>query len=326
MPAVEPVSLPYLPHRTERLLLRLPLPADADAVQVYVAEPDVALMTANIPHPYPEGGAADFIAKVQADMAAGHRLVCAIVPDGSDAPIGMIGLDIDGLAGEADLGFWIGKPHWGRGYASEAAGALVEIGFREIGLRRIKSRALARNRASIRVQARIGLQPVRTCEGLFRPGCPPALQEERALSREGWLAGQSGHLPQVVLVSAVALVDVDGRVLIARRPEGKPMAGLWEFPGGKVHDGETPEAALIRELHEELGIDTQASCLAPLTFASHAYDSFHLLMPVFACRRWSGTPMPREGQTLKWVRPRDLKDYPMPPADVPLIAMLRDML
>jgi 8-oxo-dGTP diphosphatase len=104
------------------------------------------------------------------------------------------------------------------------------------------------------------------------------------------------------------------------------MAGLWELPGGKVHDGETPEAALIRELHEELGIDTHASCLAPLTFASHAYDDFHLLMPVFACRKWQGTPTPREGQVLKWVRPRDLRDYPMPPADVPLIAMLCDML
>ena len=149
-------------------------------------------------------------------------------------------------------------------------------------------------------------------------------QEERALTREEWYAARGGK--PVVLVSAVALVDVDGRVLIARRPEGKAMAGLWEFPGGKVHDGETPEAALIRELKEELGIDTHESCLAPLTFASHAYDDFHLLMPVFACRKWQGTPAPREGQALKWVRPRDLRGYPMPPADVPLIAMLHDML
>jgi 8-oxo-dGTP diphosphatase len=129
-----------------------------------------------------------------------------------------------------------------------------------------------------------------------------------------------------VLVAAVALVDVDGRVLIARRPEGKPMAGLWEFPGGKVHDGETPEAALIRELVEELGIDAEESCLAPLTFASHTYETFHLLMPLYVCRVWQGTPRPREGQTLKWVRPMQLRDYPMPPADVPLVAMLRDLL
>lgn len=129
-----------------------------------------------------------------------------------------------------------------------------------------------------------------------------------------------------VLVAAVALVDVDGRVLIARRPEGKPMAGLWEFPGGKVHDGETPERALIRELREELGIDTAESCLAPFTFASHGYETFHLLMPLYVCRVWQGKPEPREGQTLKWVRPLQLKDYPMPPADVPLVAMLRDFL
>ncbi|MFA7434552.1 MAG: (deoxy)nucleoside triphosphate pyrophosphohydrolase [Gemmobacter sp.] len=131
---------------------------------------------------------------------------------------------------------------------------------------------------------------------------------------------------QTVLVAAVALIDPDGRVLLARRPEGKSMAGLWEFPGGKVEPGESPEAALIRELHEELGIDTWKSCLAPLTFASHAYDDFHLLMPLFACRRWEGMPMPHEGQELRWVRPAALRDYPMPPADLPLIPILRDWL
>ena len=131
---------------------------------------------------------------------------------------------------------------------------------------------------------------------------------------------------KLVLVSAVALIDADGRVLIAQRPEGKSMAGLWEFPGGKVEAGETPEAALIRELHEELGIETWHSCLAPLTFASHAYEDFHLLMPLFACRRWEGIATPREGQVLKWVHARDLANYPMPPADIPLIPILRDLL
>lgn len=131
---------------------------------------------------------------------------------------------------------------------------------------------------------------------------------------------------KLLLVSAVALIDVDGRVLLAQRPAGKSLAGLWEFPGGKVEAGETPEAALIRELREELGIETKESCLAPLTFASHSYDDFHLLMPLFACRRWQGIPTPREGQTLAWVRARDLRDYPMPPADIPLIPILRDWL
>lgn len=132
--------------------------------------------------------------------------------------------------------------------------------------------------------------------------------------------------PPTVLVAAVALFDADGRVLIAQRPEGKSMAGLWEFPGGKVEDGETPEQALIRELQEELAVDTVESCLAPFTFASHAYDDFHLLMPLFVCRKWTGKVTPMEGQKIKWVMPVKLRDYPMPPADKPLIAMLRDYL
>ncbi len=131
---------------------------------------------------------------------------------------------------------------------------------------------------------------------------------------------------KIVLVSAVALIDPDGRVLLAQRPEGKSLAGLWEFPGGKVEPAESPEVALIRELREELGIETKASCLAPLTFASHSYDDFHLLMPLFACRRWEGMATGREGQKLAWVRPERLRDYPMPPADLPLIPILRDWL
>ena len=130
----------------------------------------------------------------------------------------------------------------------------------------------------------------------------------------------------ILLVAAAALVDVDGRVLLAQRPEGKSMAGLWEFPGGKIGPGETPEACLIRELREELGIDVSASCLGPFTFASHAYEDFHLLMPLYLCRVWEGIAAPREGQALKWLRPGDMRRYPMPPADIPLVAMLHDFL
>ena len=131
---------------------------------------------------------------------------------------------------------------------------------------------------------------------------------------------------KMILVSAVALIDRDGRVLIAQRPEGKSMAGLWEFPGGKIEGGETPEQALIRELYEELGIETWSSCLAPLTFASHRYNEFHLLMPLFVCRKWDGIPKSKEGQNLKWVYVNKLKDFTMPAADIPLIAILRDWL
>ncbi len=139
------------------------------------------------------------------------------------------------------------------------------------------------------------------------------------------LTGAERPLP-LVLVAAVALIDADGRVLLARRPEGKAMAGLWEFPGGKVRPGESPESALVRELKEELGVDTAESCLAPFAFASHRYSDFHLLMPLYVCRRWKGGPMPLERQELAWVRPARLADYPMPPADRPLVALLRDLL
>ena len=151
--------------------------------------------------------------------------------------------------------------------------------------------------------AATGAEPPPGCEGIPEP---PA-----AVSR-------------IVLVAAAALIDVDDRVLLARRPAGKAMAGLWEFPGGKVRENETPEAALIRELHEELGIDIRTACLAPVAFASHRYAEFHLLMPLFLCRKWQGMPRAREGQELAWVRPARLGDYPMPPADVPLMALLRD--
>jgi 8-oxo-dGTP diphosphatase len=129
-----------------------------------------------------------------------------------------------------------------------------------------------------------------------------------------------------VLVVAAALIDTDGRVLIAQRPEGKALAGLWEFPGGKIEPGERPEQALIRELREELGIDVNAACLAPFVFTSHAYESFHLLMPLYLLRLWSGTVQRREHAALKWVKPNQLSDYPMPPADEPLVAWLRDLL
>ncbi len=135
-----------------------------------------------------------------------------------------------------------------------------------------------------------------------------------------------GRSAPLLVVVACALTDAEGRVLLTRRPPGKPMAGLWEFPGGKLLPGETPEAAVIRELREELGVDTAESCLAPLTFASHGYEDFHLLMPLYVCRVWRGTPTPLEAQALRWVRPRDMAAYPMPPADRPLVAFLRDFL
>ncbi len=144
------------------------------------------------------------------------------------------------------------------------------------------------------------------------------------LALAGGSMSETGH--KIILVTACALIDADGRILLAQRPEGKSLAGLWEFPGGKVEAGETPEETLVRELQEELGIQTKIACLAPLTFASHTYETFHLLMPLYICRRYEGIPHGREGQAIKWVRPQALRDYPMPPADEPLIPFLQDLL
>jgi len=193
---------------------------------------------------------------------------------------------------------------------------LRRIGFRQCGEGMAAFVARGGEHKGFRFEA--------TREDLFgRTEIPSA---ESAHSESGGPIATSDKGKKLLLVAACALIEVDGRVLLARRPEGKKMAGLWEFPGGKLAAGETPEAALIRELKEELGIDVTTSCLAPFAFASHDYERFHLLMPLYLCRRWRGVPTALEGQTLTWVRPDKLADYPMPPADKPLIPLLRDFL
>ena len=184
------------------------------------------------------------------------------------------------------------------------------------------------NAGSIRVQEKAGFRKFGEENRPAPARAGDMFVELRELDRATWermQAGASAPLP-TLLVAAVALIDTDGRVLLARRPPGKQMAGLWEFPGGKIHAGETPEAALIRELKEELAIDVTEACLAPFTFASHRYEKFHLLMPLYVCRRWNGVVTPQEGQETVWVMPQRLADYPMPPADKPLVAMIRDFL
>ncbi len=239
-----------------------------------------------------------------------------------DAPVGAIDLRAR-RDGTAELGYWIGKPFWNEGYATEAAKAVIAHGFARLGLRAIEAGADPDNAASIRVQEKAGLVLDRNERRPMPARGADQVQPVRRITLAAWMAANPAP---IVLVAAVALIDRDGRVLLAQRPAGKTMAGLWEFPGGKVAEGESPEAALIRELREELGIDVTAACLAPLTFASHRYETFHLLMPLYVCRKWQGIARPLEGQVLKWVRPAKLEDYPMPPADLPLLAPLRDLL
>ncbi len=318
-------GMPTLPLHTTRLALRPVEPEDAERISVLAGDWEVARFTTNIPHPLSASEATDFIAGARTGMAEETALVLVLIEKRTREPIGLVGIEWDRERNHGELGYWLGRAHWSQGFASEAVTALLGFIFETVGLQGIVALACVDNKASRRVLEKLGFTWT-GCAEYPAPARERVLTMDRfELSRADWQAA-SQRIRPVILVAAAALVDPEGRILVAQRPEGKHMAGLWEFPGGKVNPDETPEAALIRELREELDIDIMESCLAPLTFASHGYEDFHLLMPVFACRVWQGTPRPMEGQALQWVRPNRLGDLPMPPADVPLVALIRDLL
>jgi 8-oxo-dGTP diphosphatase len=299
-----------VPLVTERLTLRPPAPADAEAIHRLVNAWPVVRMLSRLPYPYPRELTDDWIASTieQRRLGQAYHLAITGQEEGREMVIGCVGLRVDTATRSGHLGYWVGERFWGHGVAREAAGRVVSWALANLPIERIEAHVSIDNPASSAVLRHIG----------FR---------ETGVAREHFLARDAEAAVTVFeLVAACALIDVDGRVLLARRPEGKKMAGLWEFPGGKLNPGETPEAALIRELREELGIDVAAACLAPFAFASHAYERFHLLMPLFLCRRWQGFVQPLEGQTLAWVRPAKLTEYEMPAADKPLVPLLRDFL
>lgn len=327
----------FAPLKTDRLTLRPLIPADAAAMHRLINDWEVTRNLAVVPFPYPRELADDWIASAVRDLA--DDLAWSLAITGHDGPreylLGVVSLRLDGKPRTATLGYWVGRDYWGHGVASEAVGRMVRWGIANLELDRILADVATDNPASAAVLRRIGFRQTGegTAYSVARAGDRPVWHFEATrddvfgppdVAREE--ADASPMTKPMVLVAACALIDVDGRVLLARRPEGKAMAGLWEFPGGKLQPGETPEAGLIRELKEELGIDVSAVCLAPFAFASHAYERFHLLMPLYLCRRWKGIPTARENQTLKWVRPQKLGEYEMPPADKPLIPLLRDFL
>ncbi len=304
--------------RTERLVLRPLRRGDAAAMTRLVNDYSVAGNLARVPFPYREELAEEWIESTHRQHAAGDAWHLAITLE--DALVGCVGLTRKAGAWP-EIGYWVGRRFWGQGIAREAAGALLDWAAREHGMQGFRASALADNHASQKVLRALGFAEA-------GEGQEPFLSRNRAMPVR-YFERQAPPPPAakpILLVAACALVDHEGRVLLARRPPGKPMAGLWEFPGGKLMEGETPEAALIRELREELGIGTWHSCLAPLFFASHSYERFHLLMPLFVCRKWEGRPQPKEGQELAWVLPARMGDYPMPAADIPLVALLRDYL
>ena len=318
MPTTDPELI------TERLRLRRLQPSDAPVIAPLVNDWDVARWTSHIPHPYTVQMADEFIA-AQAEAPSNGSRVFAILRKDDDTLVGCVGLHRESGSHHGELGYWVGKQYWGNGYASEAVRAVVDFAFNELNLAELEAGAVPVNRASHRVLAKSGFIACDVREEDAPARGHPLQLIVRRLKKARWQVPSAG-IKSVLTVVAVALVDTDGRVLLAKRPEGKPMAGLWEFPGGKIEAGERPEETLIRELREELGIVVREPCLAPLTFASHAYEDFHLLMPLYVCRRWEGIVAAQEGQRLAWVRPNRLRDYKMPPADEPLVAHLTTLL
>lgn len=327
MAATEAESL-FRPLATERLRLRALEPGDAPDLFRLVNDWEVTRWLSRVPFPYPRDLADEWIADTRTRLEAGEAYHLAIT--GRDDPVllGCIGLTLDRAARTAELGYWVGRKFWGHGVGGEAAERLTRWALANLDIDRIEARVLTDNAASHRVLSRAGFVATGHGEAEFlaRAATLPVTNfvATRPPPAPGLASPADGK--KLLLVAAVALIDADTRVLLARRPEGKALAGLWEFPGGKVAQGETPEAALIRELREELGIDVTASCLGAFAFASHGYENFHLLMPLYLCRRWKGRVEGREGQALAWVAPNKLADYAMPPADKPLVAMLRDWL
>lgn len=319
---------------TDRLTLRPLRPADAEALHRLVNDFEVTRNLAVVPFPYPRDLADEWIASAGRDLESGAAYHLAITGHEGEEEmlVGVVGLRVDPKGRTGRLGYWVGRRFWGHGVASEAAGRLARWALANLAVDLLIAEVATDNPASAAVLRRVGFRQVGEGIGQFRSrgGDHPVWRFEATRDdifghTEVDPPAEPGGKP-LLLVAACALIDIDGRVLLARRPEGKKLAGLWEFPGGKLHPGETPEAALIRELKEELGIDVSAACLAPFAFASHAYERFHLLMPLYLCRRWKGIPRACEGQTLSWVRPARLAEYEMPPADKPLIPLLREFL
>jgi 8-oxo-dGTP diphosphatase len=334
--ARKPKPAAFAPLKTERLMLRPLHEQDAEALHRLVNDWEVTRTLAEIPYPYPRALADEWIASTAAQLAdgTGYHLAITGTEGATETLVGLVGLRVDAAKRTGRLGYWVGRAYWGHGVATEAARRMISWGFANLPLDHVVAEVTEGNDASCAVLRRIGFRETGTG---VRPSLTTGAQHDVTVfeATRDDIFGRpeapaadtaSPDSKPLLLVAACALVDVDGRVLLARRPEGKKMAGLWEFPGGKLNPGETPEAALIRELREELGIDVAAACLAPFAFASHDYEGFHLLMPLFVCRRWKGTPTPREKQTLAWVRASRLTEYEMPPADKPLIPLLRDFL
>ncbi|MBW4024507.1 MAG: 8-oxo-dGTP diphosphatase MutT [Proteobacteria bacterium] len=330
----EVAPTPSLRLTTERLTLRPLTPDDAEQLHRLLNDWEVCRTLQSVPFPYPRALADQWIADsvAQRQDGAAYHFAITGAETGHEVLVGAVGLKL--LAGQrrATLGYWVGRRFWGHAVAREAAGRVVRWALANLDLDTVEATVATDNPASARVLEVVGFRETGAGQEVFLSRGGGTHPVRRFIASRGEIsavpdlpAPAAGGVP-LLLVAACVLIDAEGQVLIARRPEGRAMAGLWEFPGGKLEAGESPEDALTRELREELGIDVSRTCLAPFVFASHAYERFHLLMPLFLCRRWQGKPAPREGQTIRWIKPEALGDYPFLPADRPLLPMLRDLL
>ncbi|MFT8326517.1 bifunctional GNAT family N-acetyltransferase/(deoxy)nucleoside triphosphate pyrophosphohydrolase [Gluconobacter oxydans] len=326
-----------------RLVLRSLQPGDAPAIHRLINDWSVVRMLSRLPFPYPRELAEQWIDSTRRDSAQGSAHHFAITRDG--ALLGAIALVLSDDRRSGSLGYWLAPTEWGQGLTTQAGQRVVEWGLTVLRLEKITADAAQDNVASAAVLGKLGFVKTGTSSRRFvsrGQDCPIDLFE---LPRATFLAKTQEPVeapapppaevtpvvaeppkPRTLLVVAAALLDAQGRILLAKRPEGKHLAGLWEFPGGKVERDETPEQALIREMREELGLDLTGACLAPFTFVSENAGPFHLLMPLYVVRRWRGVPTPREGQTLEWVAAADLGRYAMPDPDLPLIPLLQELL
>ncbi len=317
-----PITLknrPFFPLATERLTLRPFEMGDASAITALANDSRIAEMTARIPHPYALRDAENFIAYVQKGLRRGTHIVLAVIRRSDQTLMGTVGL-------EEEIGYWLGVDFWGQGYGKEAMRAMAHFAFFTLHQEELRGAALEDNIPSRRIMEGLGFQQtgLNHMSSLGYIGKKPGITY--TLFRKDFVEQFRGEERPPLWGVAAALINEEGQLLLAERPTGSNMAGVWELPGGKMEDGEIPECALIRELREELSIEVREEDLEPLSFASYPYDRFHLVMPFYLCRRWTGTPHGAEGQRIAWVKLTDMTRYPIPPADILLTHRLTDIL
>lgn len=325
------VSVP--PLKIDHYILRLIEAEDIHSIHSLINDWNVVRMLSQVPFPYPKSLLEHWIDSVSKESEEGKSYHFTIIDETIQKIVGCIGLRVDSKDQIGKIGYWIAHKYWGQQIASKALQRISTWALANLNINYIRATAADDNMASIAVLKKCGYQPFGQGKEKFLARATEQPVSYFLLQREDICPGQAPSMipssstpKKILLVVAAASIDTEGRLLLARRPEGKSMAGMWEFPGGKIEPGETPEAALVRELKEEINVDVSQSCLAPFTFASFEYADFHLLMPLYVCHKWNNPPEPRENQQLAWVSAEELDHYLVMEADKPFIPLLKDLL